>query len=64
MLFWLLFLILSGLVLLLVEPGGLPGPLLTGTVGLGGGVTLETSSFSDFRLTGAENIKTISTISF
>jgi len=47
---------------LLEDPGGLPGPLLTGTVVLGGGagaaedtggvVVVLTSSFSDFRLMG------------
>ena len=36
---------------LLLEPGGLPGPLLTGTVPLLG----VFSSFSDFRLSGAAN---------
>ena len=55
--------------LLLEDPGGLPGPLLTGTVVLGGGgATAEdtggvgpdlVSSFSDLRLMGAENKETI-----
>jgi len=57
-----LFLSLFWLFLLLEEPGGLPGPLLTGTVVLGGGAgTAEdtggvgpdlVSSFSDLRLMG------------
>ena len=65
-----LFLSLFWLFLLLEDPGGLPGPLLTGTVvlGGGGGATAEdtggvgpdlVSSFSDLRLMGAENKETI-----
>ena len=38
---------------LLLEPGGLPGPLLTGPVPLVGTLL---SSFSDLRLSGAESI--------
>ena len=40
-------------VFLLLDPGGRPGPLFTGTAVLVGTVF---SSFSDFRLSGAENI--------
>ena len=68
-----LFLSLFWLFLLLEDPGGLPGPLLTGTVVLGGGagaaedtggvVVVLTSSFSDLRLMGAGNNKIINFMS-